>query len=184
MKTTKYALAVALGLIALIARPARADNITSYDFSGTAFGTLPGAPAQNFTFTGQFTLDSTNASITFFDFLLSNGFGGIQIAPPEGYIPSIDTTTAGVVALDFNSTSLGAGFRLFFDTTLANFDGTKFDAGASGFGGLGLGVPFSGGFTSGVATPLAATPESSSLLLFGTGLLALMGMTWRRKRLA
>ena len=59
MKTTKYALVLALGLIAVVARPAHAGTITTYTINLTAV--IGSAPVS-----GSFTYDSTNPLFTNF----------------------------------------------------------------------------------------------------------------------
>lgn len=83
----------------------------------------------------------------------------------------------------FSEGGYPAFFKVFFNTG----DGPRWASGwtwAHGFSGVG--EPGSEGFTPSINTggsdPLAVTPEPFTLLLFGTGLLLIAFVVWRRDK--
>src|SRR6266849_6643380 len=187
MKTTKYALAVALGLVALVAPNAvRATSIT-FNFSGTLANPVSG----NATVTGQFALDSTNATITSFNFTTPvETISSTSTSPswtPSVFIingTSPNATFVNLVFIPNGGLNPPDAFELNFQTTLSAFDVSTFFTGV---------VDFSGGSAQSNLTCINGcngygstfvTPEPSSMLLLGTGLLALMGLCLRQGRLA
>jgi hypothetical protein len=196
MKPTKYVLALAAALIALLTPGALlADTITTYNFSGTLTTTFNGSN----TVKGQFTLDvasPTTATITAYNFTTPDGIYSGGTDAVSSYLAL--SPVAYFTTMDFWPAN-GAFLQLDFETTLSPFDGTTFytdpiffllpgwynhaELQCTGFD-VGCLAPPTGGiglFASGEAT--AVTPEPAPILLLGNGLLGLLGMGLRRKRL-
>lgn len=188
MKTTKYALPVALGLIALVVPNAVQATPITYNFSGTLANPVSG----NSTVTGEFALDSTNATITAFNFITPvetiSSTSTSPIWTPSVFIingTSPNATFVNLVFIPNGGLNPPDAFELIFQTTLSAFDVSTFYTGV---------VDFSGGSAqsnltcingcNGYGSTFVAAPESSSMLLLGTGLLALMGLCLRQRRLA
>lgn len=185
------AILLGVGLFTLMAPgSAQADSI-AYNFSGTLANAFNG----NNTVTGEFTLDTTNATVTAFDFTTPVG----DINSSTNWTPHVATFTPALnpptdfVQLFFE-TQLHADFmNLVFETPLSTFSGSTFYTGAVTPSpaallesviqctGLCSDPQYHSTFVSGVATPVS-TPEPSSLLLLGTGLLGLAPLLLRRFR--
>jgi PEP-CTERM motif-containing protein len=182
MKASRYTLAAALGLIALVAaRTAQADSIV-YDVSGVFSGTAT-------SLTGTVMFDSTTGLVTSASLSTTGSvplgpFTFVLIQHAVSGNPSLDTV--GIFDASFNDgVSLVFPFlSLFGFRSVVPLCGNS-PLNCSQVGGFII----SDFFTASTSYPLAQgtmtlTPEPSSLLLLGTGLLGLMAMTWRRKRLA
>jgi len=180
-----FGVVILAGLFALAASgSAQAGSIT-YKFSGDLVGVG--------TVTGQFTLNS--GAVTAFDFMSPVA----TIDPSNGWFASVSLYTPAFspnkdfVDLSFLDTD-NDFLNLIFETPLSSFNGSNFfvspvqpTSGSETQAGFQCsfrpqcGDSFEGVFSSGSATPLTATPEPSSLLLFGTSLLGLA--PFRRKLL-
>ncbi len=166
---------------------ARADIVSTYDFSGT----LAASINSNTSVTGQFQLDFTLASISAFNF--STPTGTIN---STDFISNLSTFTdkSGnhFVHLDFEDQTAGGGLlSLLFETTLASFPGNNFFAGTADLSNstvvselacvTGGHCTFPGAFslfTSGTATLASVpAPKPSSLVL----LVALAGLGLMRR---
>jgi hypothetical protein len=197
MKTSKYALALGLGLIALLsANTARADSI-SFDFAGTLQSPVNGTTS----ITGTFSVDSVTGNLTAYNFVDGNltytpanstsqtsHFGGSAVAVQyffqTPFCNGVGSTCADLILNFFHAVDFST---LTFQPLLGNSgSGACFATQSGGIGGNCTAVSgHLSAFTSGSATPVAATPEPSSLLMLATGLMGLVGIgLMRRKQLA
>ncbi len=202
MKTTKYALTLWLGLIAVLSANTARANPLGFTFAGTLSNSINGSN----TITGQFTLDTTvpdpntgaAGSITTFNFLTPIGPLDSANSSPSLFTltPAVSPNLDFVVLLfDLNSQVCCRTLQLIFETDLSSFSGSTFYTGLVNntsilqiqaeliSPGISLGPRVLTSFATGSAA-LVPTPEPSSLFLLGTGVLSLMARTWRRKRLA
>jgi len=195
MKTTKRALALALGLITLAAPNAlRADSTTTYDFTGTLQSPVNGTTS----ITATFTLDTTTGALV-------DGFqavdGNFTWSPANSQDltlrpPNVPAGELGVAFFspplnncELNTSPGPCGFVLLSFVFTPGFASLVFDPSQSAacfipdsdnkscnsfyapeFGGA---IAF---FSSGSAI---ATPEPAPLTLLGTGLVGLWPLTRR-----
>jgi hypothetical protein len=164
----------ALLLLTIAAAPmvARADSFTTFDTSGIF--------QSGGTFSGTFTLDTTNSMITAFDVVLNtDGFNNLTVTERSNYgshdwaLGNFQSNQASFALVVTNSST---------DPLLCTVDSPCSNDSGETYGG----IAYDGGFNvdnvlSG--TP-ALTPEPSSLVLFGTGLLGLLVVSLRRRGFA
>jgi hypothetical protein len=184
LRRLSFVLSILVALALLTPSVARADNIESFNFSGILTNSFNGSNSV----TGSFTLDTTNGTITAFNFTTPLWQINIDSAG-FGWFPEVLTHTP---AISPNADFVNLVFShqedtliLLFETTLTSFSGNTFYtapitvSGGTNKSGLNCQVecivPFVSAFTSGSATPVSAIPEPSSMLLLGTGLAAIGG---------
>lgn len=174
-----------LGLVALIvlgaASPARANTISIFTLSGTTscLSTSCTGPV-----TGTFGVDITAGTIAG-PWFISTALGSLSSADPGAFafiFPNVlGGTPSGLVPVDeinFSAGSFAVQFNFFPQHTPFVGGNTNF---AEFFGpGFSCGSGFSCGNASVSATPSAVTPEPSSMLLLGGGLIGLAGSAARK----
>lgn len=192
MRSAGFISVAVLGVLALFSPGVRADTVTTYNFSGTLSGFFDGSDAV----TGQFTLDATTGKITAFNFTTPsvdiNTMGGWS-AFVNSYTPAA-SPDADFVLLSFIE-QFGVEMYLWFQTDLSTFSGSSFYPGfvRSAVGDFGsdsglfcAAVPPCpapvGDVSAFMSGGAVAAPEPSSLLLVGSGLLALLPLVRRHAR--
>jgi hypothetical protein len=189
-----------LGVLLLLvcAANARADVISSWDFSATLDQPIDGSTSV----TGSFTLDQTKSTVTAFDFSIPGG----TVSAANGWAAfTADfaaTSPLGTVGvLDFRD-GIASSLYLVFDSSIPKFNGDFYYAGVNlssaniiasqlACGGdalCGAGDSRVSDFSSGTATlappaPPASAAEPGTLALFGLGVIGLALLQWgKRKR--
>jgi hypothetical protein len=188
LPTMKLHLAV-LASAALLAfsTAARADNVHNYTLSGVTFGSGIGG-----TVTGSFSIDYTTGTYTDINVTASGSPGGVadsftQTTYFSGFINSpgeigvVDLSDAGYNVTDNNVITLQLGFPTTLGdpptiNTGLNNSNVFYGPHVPGFVGE---LAITGGSLILTPTP-AATPEPSSLVLIGTGVLSLAGAARRK----
>ncbi len=200
MRITRCALAAALGVVALMApRVVQADTVLvtlkNITFTGAsvcgATGTSPCMVSLNGSFQWNNTLESA-VSGTF----SASASGPINLAtltvsglltsptPPQDSLSATFTDPGGdsaIFGINFSGTNLPLGTYTF--TTGSPIPGTFDQLGGQCVTPV-CNADFGNSSISAGTVLVTVTPEPSTLLMLGSGLLGLMGMAFRRKRLA
>ena len=198
-RLTVVATVALLGLVA-ISTTARADILTTFDFSGTLSGSPNANPP---TVTGTFALDQTTGTLAGVD--LNTPIGAFTGSTFDGIDSSLWQTVSGGTAFqliyegDGGIVGLSLGFAGTVDgftggslltqadflqpglpPQLSNPTGLESDSFVPACDGSTAGFELTGGVATPVTAP--AVPEPGSLAFFGTGLVALASTLRTRRR--
>lgn len=184
MKTMKYALAIALSLIAIAApKAARADSIVLLDVRGMFTGGT--------SLTGSVTIDATTGSVTAVDLTTTGNVTGTYtdidlqavtgVSPNSYFYFETDDSDGAYLFLTFDQASLTGYSAGSLCSTGATCPFAGGDAMSQLYDNTAIpGTEF--GLLSSCVTDPLPTPEPSSLILVGAGLLSLVGIALGRKR--
>lgn len=171
-------LGISLSVIAVLSASfaAHADSYEIFDVSATA-------GYQDYTVTGTVTFDTTTS--TFTDSDLSTSFGSVTGAPTySGGYPSGNPTS---LYYGFGDVLPGGEPYVYLGipgSSLSGYSGGNLcsltQACSDGPSDLNSTIGGIYRFNSGTLTPASATPEPSSFLLLGSGLLGVAGVMRRR----